>query len=129
MPWDEEQKKSFLSMQFAAQDSHYRAQFPDASFSVICRDDSPIGRLYVLRQQQEIRILDITVLPEYRNSGVGSSLLRELIAEAGAAGKRLGIYVETYNPSLRLFERLGFKNIAEEGMNFLLEWSPDSKNA
>lgn len=128
VPWDEEQKKSFLSMQFAAQDSHYRAQFPDASFSIIYRDDSPVGRLYVLREEQEIRILDITILPEYRNCGVGSSLVQELLAEAAAAGKRLRIYVETYSPSLQLFERLGFKSIAEEGMNFLLEWSPESKS-
>jgi ribosomal protein S18 acetylase RimI-like enzyme len=128
VPWDEEQKILFLRMQFTAQDSHYRAQFPDASFSVICRDDSPVGRLYVLREEQEIRILDITILPEYRNCGVGSSLVQELLAEAAAAGKRLRIYVETYSPSLRLFERLGFKSIAEEGMNFLLEWSPESKS-
>ena len=69
-----------------------------------------------------MRILDITVLPEYRNGGIGISLVQELLDEAAHARKRVLIYVETYNPSLRLFERLGFKSIAEEGANFLLEW-------
>ena len=106
VPWDDEQRKSFLTMQFAAQHSHYQAQFPDASYSLICREEVPLGRFYVLRNEEDIRILDLTLLPEYRN--------------------RVQIYVETYNPSLRLFERLGFKNIAEEGINFLLEWRADS---
>jgi ribosomal protein S18 acetylase RimI-like enzyme len=124
VPWDDEQRKAFLTMQFVAQHSHYREKFPDATYSVILRDDLPIGRLYVLREQDEIQVLDITVLPEYRNSGAGTSLLRNLIQEAANLEKRVLIYVETFNPSLRLFERLGFKSIAEEGFNFMMEWRP-----
>jgi ribosomal protein S18 acetylase RimI-like enzyme len=124
VPWDDEQRNSFLTMQFAAQHSHYREQFPDASYSVIFRDDLPLGRFYVLREKREIRILDITVLPEYRNGGIGTALLRDLLDEAAQSEKRVLIYVETFNPSLRLFERLGFKSIAEEGINFLMEWRP-----
>jgi ribosomal protein S18 acetylase RimI-like enzyme len=125
VPWDDEQRKSFLAMQFAAQHSHYQQQFPQASFSVILRENSPVGRLYVLREDREIRILDITILPEYRNGGIGTSLLRDLLDEAAEAKKRVLIYVETFNPSLRLLERLGFKSIAEEGINFLMEYQPD----
>jgi len=128
VPWDDEQRKSFLTMQFNAQHSHYRAQYPEASYSLICRDDLPLGRFYVLRNEEDIRILDLTLLPEYRNGGIGTSLLRDLLEEAAQSGKRVRIYVETYNPSLRLFERLGFKNIAEEGINFLLEWGSDSNS-
>jgi ribosomal protein S18 acetylase RimI-like enzyme len=124
VPWDDEQRKSFLAMQFAAQHAHYREQFPDANFSVILRDDSPTGRFYVLKEKDEIRILDITILPAYRNSGIGTSLLRELLDEAAQSKQRVLIYVETFNPSLRLFERLGFRSIAEEGINFLMEWRP-----
>jgi ribosomal protein S18 acetylase RimI-like enzyme len=122
VPWDDEQRKSFLAMQFVAQHSHYREQFPDASFSVILRDDLPVGRFYVLREADQIRILDITILPEFRNRAIATTLLQDLLDEAAQTGKRVLIYVETFNPSLRLFERLGFKNIAEEGVNFLLEW-------
>jgi ribosomal protein S18 acetylase RimI-like enzyme len=126
VPWDDEQRKSFLTMQFVAQHSYYREQFPDANYSVILRDDSPVGRFYVLREKREIRILDITVLPEHRNEGIGTSLMQDLLAEAAQAEKKVQIYVETFNPSLRFFERLGFKSIAEEGINFLMEWCPAS---
>lgn len=126
MPWDDEQRKSFLRMQFAAQDSHYRKHFPDANYSVILRENSRVGRLYVLSKKEEVRILDITILPEHRNKGIGTSLLQSLLSEAAHSKKRVLIYVETFNPSLRLFERLGFKGIAEEGINFLMEWRPGS---
>jgi ribosomal protein S18 acetylase RimI-like enzyme len=125
VPWDDEQRRSFLTMQFVAQHSHYRGQFPEASYSVILEDDLPVGRLYVLREKSDIRILDLTLLPEHRNKGLGTSLVRDLLDEAAQERKRLLIYVETFNPSLRLFERLGFKSIAEEGINFLLEWKPE----
>jgi ribosomal protein S18 acetylase RimI-like enzyme len=124
VPWDDEQRKSFLTMQFAAQHSHYREQFPDANCSVILRDNLSLGRFYVLKKKGEIRILDITILPECRNSGIGTLLLRELLDEAAQSKQRVLIYVETFNPSLRLFERLGFRSIAEEGINFLMEWRP-----
>jgi ribosomal protein S18 acetylase RimI-like enzyme len=125
VPWDEEQRKSFLRMQFVAQHSHYRDQFPAASYRVILRDNSPVGRLYVLKEKDKIRILDITLLPEHRNRGIGTALLRELLDEAAPSKKRVLIYVETFNPSLRLFARLGFKSISEEGINFLMEWRPE----
>jgi len=125
VPWDDEQRKSFLAMQFNAQHSHYREQYPNASYSLICREDLRVGRFYVLREKDGIRILDIALLPEHRNGGIGTSLLRDLMNEAGPSGKSLRIYVETNNPSLRLFERLGFQRIAEEGFNFLLEWRAD----
>jgi ribosomal protein S18 acetylase RimI-like enzyme len=127
--WDEEQRKAFLTMQFSAQHSYYQSQFPEANFSLILRDDLPVGRLYVLRQAHDLRILDLTLLPEYRNAGIGTPLIRDLLNEAAESCRNVHIYVESFNPSLRLFERLGFKNIAEEGHNLLLEWRPNSKSA
>jgi ribosomal protein S18 acetylase RimI-like enzyme len=124
--WDDEQRKAFLKMQFDAQHSHYRERFPEASYSLILRDDLRLGRLYVLREKCEIRILDITLLPQYRNCGIGTSLLRELLIEAAQSEKRVLIYIETFSPSLNLFERLGFKSITEEGFNLLMEWRPEN---
>jgi ribosomal protein S18 acetylase RimI-like enzyme len=74
------------------------------------------------RNADRVHILDVTVLPEYRNRGVGTALLRQLMDEAGASRKPLTIYVEFFNPSLRLFERLGFQREKEEGFQFLMKW-------
>jgi ribosomal protein S18 acetylase RimI-like enzyme len=122
VPWGDAQREAFIKMQFDAQQAHYRTHNPDATHDLILLDGQPVGRLYVARREHEIRILDITVLPEYRNSGTGTPLIKELMEEAVAAGKPLSIYVESFNPSLRLFERLGFKKTEEDGVLLLLEW-------
>jgi predicted GNAT family acetyltransferase len=89
-------------------------------------DSVPVGRLYVSRKEREIRILDVTILPEYRGRGLGTPLIRDLMDEAARAGKSLSVYVETFNPSSNLFERLGFAKVSDDGVNYLMEWRPDS---
>src|SRR6266403_245000 len=122
VPWADEQRAAFVRSQFNAPHSYYRAQFPDASYLVIMVDGERAGRVYVLRESEAIRILDITLLPKHRNAGLGSSLLREVLAEADETGKAVNIWVENFNPSLKLFERLGFAKIQEDGFNYLLEY-------
>ena len=82
-----------------------------------------MGRLYVARWEKEIRIVDITVLPEFRGSGIGTELLRDLQDEARTAGKSLTIHVERFNRALELYQRLGFKQVEDKGVYLLLEWS------
>jgi GNAT superfamily N-acetyltransferase len=121
--WSDEEKAVFCRRQFDAQSAYYAANYPGASLRVIERDGWPIGRLYVARWEKEIRIVDITLLPEFRGSGTGTKLLGELLDEARSAGKSLTIHVERFNPALRLYERLGFKQIEDKGVYLLLEWS------
>jgi RimJ/RimL family protein N-acetyltransferase len=123
-PWSDEQREAFLRMQFDAQHSHYHAQFPEASFQIILHEAEPIGRFYVHRMEEEIKVLDITILPPHRGEGIGTSLIRELLDEGSRAGKAVSIWVEHFNPSRTLFERLGFSKIQEDGYNLLLEWRP-----
>jgi GNAT superfamily N-acetyltransferase len=124
--WTDEQKEAFLRMQFQAQHAWYQEHYVGAQFDLLLVDEAPAGRLYVHRREAEIRLMDITLLPEYRNSGIGSSLVRELMSEAEAAGKPLTIHVEKYNPAMRLYLRLGFKPIEDRGPYDLMEWRPTS---
>jgi GNAT superfamily N-acetyltransferase len=125
VPWSEAQRAAFVRMQFDAQQLHYRTHNPTATHHVILLDGRSAGRLYVARRDYEIRILDITLLPEHRGGGLGTSLIKELMDEAARAGLPLNIYVESYNRSRRLFERLGFTKVDrpdDDGVNYLLEW-------
>jgi ribosomal protein S18 acetylase RimI-like enzyme len=124
VPWSDEQKRAFLAMQFDVQDRYYLEQFPGAVFQVILRDGQPAGRLYVDHRDEELRIIDIALLPEHRGAGVGGTLLRGLLDEAKQAGKPVRIHVERFNPALRLYARLGFERVADTGVYFLLERSP-----
>jgi ribosomal protein S18 acetylase RimI-like enzyme len=120
--WSDEEKAIFCRRQFDAQSAHYVANYPEASFQIIERDGWPIGRLYVARWEKEIRIVDITLLPEVRGSGLGTKLLRELQEEARAARKSLTIHVERFNRALTLYQRLGFQQVEDKGVYLLMAW-------
>lgn len=120
--WSEEQKEVFCLRQFDAQSAYYAANYPEASFQVIERDGEPIGRLYVARWEKEIRIVDITLLPEFRGTGTGTKLLRDLQNEARRAGKSLMVHVERFNRALQLYQRLGFQQVEDKGVYLLMEW-------
>jgi predicted GNAT family acetyltransferase len=122
LPPNEELRRVFLRTQFAAQRSHYRTHYPRAEDCVILVAGRRAGRLYVSRSPDEIRVLDVVILPEHRNAGAGTKLLRGLMAEAAHAGVPVRLYVELFNPSRRLFDRLGFVAAAETGFHVLLEW-------
>jgi ribosomal protein S18 acetylase RimI-like enzyme len=127
--WSEAEKEAFLRMQFSAQHRFYHEQYAAAEFQVILCDERPVGRLYVDRREDEIRIVDIALLPEARNAGIGSSLLKNLLAEASRAGKAVRIHVERFNPALRLYQRLGFARVADKGVHYLMEWLPENAAA
>lgn len=123
VPWTADQKEAFARMQFTAQKQHYAAQYPQAHHDVIYVKGIPVGRLYLDRTGERFHILDITILPQHRNAGTGAAVLRRIMAEAGRAGKALTIYIESFNPSLRLFSRLGFQRTEENGFHLLLKYS------
>jgi ribosomal protein S18 acetylase RimI-like enzyme len=124
IPWSDEQKAAFAAQQFAAQKAHYARHYAGMSADVILIDDVPAGRLLVARWTGEIRIVDISILPGFRGRGAGSFLLRRLLDEAAAARKRLSIHVERENRALGLYERLGFRRVAEHGVYLRMEWDP-----
>lgn len=124
VPWTTEQQQAFVRSQFAAQQDYYAQKYPTASHDIILSNNRPVGRLYVTRLDQEIRIIDITLLPAERNAGIGSCLIKQLLDEASRSGKITRIYVEEFNPSLRLFERLGFSPSEQHGIHLLLQCNP-----
>ena len=128
-PWSEEQREAFLRWQFEAQHRHYQEHYPDCAFQVVERDGEPVGRLYVDRWESEIRLVDVALLPEHRGHGLGGALLHRLLAQGRASGKPVSIHVESNNPALRLYRRLGFEHVDSNGVYFLMRWSPPGGGA
>jgi len=128
VPWDDARKHAFLAFQFNAQHQTYRERFPDAAYDVVLDGDAPVGRLYVDRRDDEIRILDIALLPEHQGRGIGRAVLKDLLAEAEAADKSVCIFVETYQQRAQaLFGDLGFVQKEDHGISVLMEWRPETK--
>ncbi|MCA1594643.1 MAG: GNAT family N-acetyltransferase, partial [Acidobacteria bacterium] len=125
--WDDAQKLAFCRSQYDAQKKDYDARYPDAEYDVILLDGGTAGRLWVGRDEEEIRLLDIALLPEAQRQGVGAALVGALIEEARVSGKRLRHTVFVSNADARrLYERLGFHVFEDLGGYLHMEWRPDS---
>jgi GNAT superfamily N-acetyltransferase len=121
--WQEGQQQAFLRWQFDLQRREYEARFPDAEYHLILIDDHPAGRIWIGRDEQQIRLLDIALLPEFQNRGAGTILLRRLIDESTRVGKPLRHMVFVLNNDAdRFYERLGFAVIEELGAYKHMEW-------
>lgn len=121
--WSESQKRTFLRQQFACQTADWDRRYPHARRQIILVDGVAAGRLIVdVRPADGARhITDISLLPEFRGQGVGSTVLRGVLAEAATGGQRVTIMVEPHNPARRLYLRLGFAPVQDHGSHLLLE--------
>jgi ribosomal protein S18 acetylase RimI-like enzyme len=124
--WDDNQKMAFIQHQYHAQDFHYKKYYPDAQYSIIIYDGKDAGRIYVERNQmpEKIHVIDISILPEFRNNGIATTIFRQLQDEAIQTNKSLSIHVEKFNKAKQLYERLGFVIKSESSdIYVLMEWN------
>ena len=126
LDWNAAEQEAFLRGQFNAQHRYYQQQFPTATFDVVTVGETPIGRLYVDRRPDEIRVIDIALLPEHRGCGLGGAMMQDILNEALRTARPVRIHVESNNPARRLYERLGFHPIEEQGVYDLMEWRPET---
>lgn len=122
MPLTDSQKQQLLDMQFRAQDGQYRRDYAQASFDLLLVAGEVAGRLYLDRSEDAILLIDISLLPQYRGSGLGSAVLRALQDEATAGGRSIELNVMRTNRALRLYQRLGFVVTADSGVYYSMQW-------
>jgi ribosomal protein S18 acetylase RimI-like enzyme len=89
-----------------------RAAFDHAM--VVTLSDEAVGLLKVVRESQQWELVQIQLAPSVQGRGLGTALLRALISEARSNGVSLRLGVLKANPARRLYERLGFKIVAEK---------------
>lgn len=120
--WDDNQKQAFIRMQFVARE---RSQ-PRVDNKIILLNGRAVGRILVDRTDTPMVLRDIALLTEYRNAGIGSRLIKELMTEAASAGKPIQLHVVASSPAVRLYERLGFRSTGDQaGAAYLeMKWVP-----
>jgi ribosomal protein S18 acetylase RimI-like enzyme len=125
VPWSEAQLKTFLKMQLNARDQSYRMHYEGIDDRIILFQNQPVGRLIVVREDEEIRLADIALLPEHRSGGAGTSLIKDLMHEANETKRPIRLQVEKPNvQAKRLYDRLGFTTIGETITHFQMEYHP-----
>ena len=121
LPWSSEQKVEFCRSQFIAQHQHYQRQFADAQFDVVMVDNQAVGRIYVDNNENECRVIEMTILPEFQKRGIATALMTEILDAADTMRKPVRLRVEHNNPARHWYKRLGFRKIADEQINWHME--------
>ena len=120
--WPQPVRLAFLHDQHRIQDLHYRRNYEGAAFAVVEVGGERAGRLYLHRTNSDLRIVDVALMPTFRNRGIGTALLEAILDLGGTLGvATVSIHVEQSNPALRLYERLGFRKVELRGIYHLLE--------
>ncbi|HYN14458.1 MAG TPA: GNAT family N-acetyltransferase [Terriglobales bacterium] len=122
--WDERQLAGFMRMQFTARERAYASAYSGAERSLILYDGQRVGAIIVQRQEREIRLIDIALLPEARSRGIGTVLIVDLIRECRRANKPLRLQVAKSNRAGSLYRRLGFIKTGEDAMYDQMEFAP-----
>ncbi len=123
--WDENRISEFLEMQYTAQQNLYNGEDDEATDELILLGNEPIGRLMIQLRPHENRLIDLALLPDYRERGLGTHLIQRLQESARIERKPLRLQVIRFNRAVSLFERLGFVRTSETGSHFQMEWLPE----
>jgi len=120
--WDDKQQDAFIRMQFIARER----SFPRVDDRIVLLDGYMIGRLAVDRTEKAIWLRDIALLTEYRNGGIGSRLIKDLMLEAAVSDRPLMLHVLFISPAVRLYERLGFSTTGSDAGYLEMTWRPSA---
>lgn len=119
-----EETEALIDHQLVAQTLHYSSNYPDAEISIIEQDGEPVGRLIIIRFENELRLGDLMILPEHQNRGICTYIMNEHVAEGLAAGITIRLHVEKFNRAVNLYQRQKFVVIEDLASHWLMEYQP-----
>jgi ribosomal protein S18 acetylase RimI-like enzyme len=90
-------------------------------------DGEPAGRLIVNQADDQILIIDIALLPEFRRTGIGSALVRGLLEQADAGRLPVRCHVLHDSTARRFWERAGFTAQGSDGVYLAMERAPQAR--
>jgi RimJ/RimL family protein N-acetyltransferase len=98
-----------------------RGEVPDSETAVVEAYGVPVGRLRVVRTADVVELAGLQLLPAHQSRGIGTRIVRDLVAEAQAAGRRFELSVEKDNPRAQaLYARLGMVQVGETDEELLM---------
>jgi len=126
--WDEAEQHAFIRMQFDMQRRSYAMQSPTAEHSVIAYEGRNAGRLIVERSATSLSLTDIAILPEFRQKGIATLIIKRLQDEAERTGRSIELTVERMNVNaFQLYRKLGFEVTGENQLHLAMKWTPKDK--
>ena len=129
--FDPASARAFLREQAHIQRRAYLIQYPDAEHRVILADGVAAGRIILSRGEKEWSIIDVSMIPARRGSGIGAWAIQKVQEAAAAANMPVLLHVAQGNRARALYERLGFREASTSAcpcgparQPLRLEWRP-----
>jgi len=123
--WSTEQKTFFLNSQFQLQHNYYQQQFAEGKFQIIEVNEAAIGRLYYGWDANDLRLIDIALLPEYQGKGIGRQLMQDLMMQVKEKSGTLSLHVDINNRARNWYVKLGFSAVDDllvNGIYQKMQW-------
>lgn len=94
-----------------------------ASIEIITFEDQDIGMVKLVKTPDFWKLVQIQILPEFQNRGIGQSLIKNIQHQAGAQSISIALSVLRTNPAKRLYERLGFQVTLEKEKSYQMSYN------
>jgi len=118
----DKERPAILNMQYSALKRSICANWPHARHMIVTEDGESIGRLSIARNGNVLHLIEIALLPERQNRGIGSFLMKQLVKEAGdCQGPQIRLYVFRSSRAVRFYQRMGFVPVSDDGVYLLME--------
>jgi len=112
--WPEQMKNQLIEMQYKGYEQMIKNEYPNAEDYIITVNDEKAGRLQLNVNDFGIRIINISLLPAFHGNGIGTKIIRDVIADADIKKKHVCLEVDKINPAFNLYKRLGFEIITQD---------------
>lgn len=114
-----------LGLKRDEQESMFRKLWDPAQVCIIQADGVDVGWLQTVVSKSEHMLGQIFVDAPFQRRGIGTEVLRRIIEEASGRGLPVRLAVVKFNPSRRLYERLGFRVTHEDERKVYMSREPD----
>jgi len=111
------------------QSARFRANFDTSDYQIIVVDGNDVGEIILVEREADLHIASIEILPEYQGQGIGTAIIKDILARAARAGLPVRLQVLKVNPARRLYERLGFAVIGETEIHYLMCRQPEQEKS
>jgi len=122
--WPQQMQDQLIQMQFTAFEQSVKNEYPFSEDYIILHDSERAGRLQINKEVDHIRVINISLLPAYRNKGIGSGILKKIIQEAESANKPVLLEVDKVNTAVNLYRRLRFEVYEENEIKYGMKYAP-----
>jgi len=104
----------------------FRRHYDPSLTRIIVVDGRDVGILRVEERTTEVWLDTVEIAPEQQGRGLGSTIVRAVLADARSRNRPVGLQVNRANRARLLYERLGFIEVGSTDTHHLMRAEPDA---